>query len=247
MSNMDRASSATARNQNEYIELAQFYDLLMEAGYYDYQAFVNSLALILGNRTKILDVGIGTGLLTEQMLQFQNYAITGVDFSEEMLVKARHRLSDYDINLLHLDIRDYPENESFQAIISSGGAICISHQDDEQYRLYSYCDDKLDHIRLLRKLYNLLDDDGLLIISIQGEHKDYSKAISEDITYSQEINHSGDYMTKWYTFSNKENVLARQSVKLVFFDQIEIINSFTEVGFKSLGVDRSNKFYVFQR
>ena len=247
MSNMDRASSATARNQNEYIELAQFYDLLMEAGYYDYQAFVNSLALILGNRTKILDVGIGTGLLTEQMLQFQNYAITGVDFSEEMLVKARHRLSDYDINLLHLDIRDYPENESFQAIISSGGAICISHQDDEQYRLYSYCDDKLDHIRLLRKLYNLLDDDGLLIISIQGEHKDYSKAISEDITYSQEINHSGDYMTKWYTFSNEENVLARQSVKLVFFDQIEIINSFTEVGFKSLGVDRSNKFYVFQR
>ena len=247
MLNIDRASSATVRNQNEYIEFAQFYDLLMEAGYYDYQAFVNSLALILGNRTKILDVGIGTGLLTEQMLQFQDYDITGVDFSEEMLVKARRRLSDYNVKLLHLDIRDYPENDSFPSIISSGGAICISHQDNQQYRLYSYCDDKLDHINLLRKLYNLLEDNGLLIISIQGEHKDYSAGISEDITYSQTINYSGEYMTKWYSFSNEGKILASQSVKLVFFDEIEMINSFTEVGFKSLGVDSSNKFYVFQR
>ena len=118
MSNIDRASLTTARKQNEYIELAQFYDLLMQAGYYDYQAFVNSLALILETRTKILDVGIGTGLLTEQMLQVQDYEITGVDFSEEMLVKARRRLSDYNVKLLNLDIRDYPENESFQSIIS---------------------------------------------------------------------------------------------------------------------------------
>ena len=247
MSNLDRASLTTARNQNEYIELAQFYDLLMQSGYYDYRAFVNSLALILETRKKILDVGIGTGLLTEQMLQVQDYEIVGVDFSEDMLVKARRRLSDYSVKLLNLDIRDYPENESFQSIISSGGAICISYQDNQQYRLYSYCDDKLDHIRLLRKLYNLLEDDGLLIISIQGEHKDYSVAISEEITYSQKINYSGDYMEKWYTFSNEEKVLARQSVKLVVFDELEMINSFSEVGFKSLGIDRSNQFYVFQR
>ncbi|NEP39356.1 MAG: hypothetical protein F6K25_05760 [Okeania sp. SIO2G4] len=44
------------------------------------------------------------------------------------------------------------------------GAICISHQDNQQYRLYSYCDNKLDHIKLLRKLYNLLENNGLLII-----------------------------------------------------------------------------------
>ena len=247
MPNIDQASLTTARNQNEYIELAQFYDLLMQAGYYDYQAFVNSLALILGTRTKILDVGIGTGLLTEKMLQVQDYEITGVDFSEEMLVKARRRLSDYNVKLLNLDIRNYPENEFFQSIISSGGAICISCQDNQKYRLYSYCDDKLDHIKLLRKLYNLLEENGLLVISIQGEHKDYSKAISEDITYSQEIKYSGDHMTKWYTFSNEEKILGRQSVKLVVFDEIEMINSFSEVGFKSLGVDKSNMFYVFQR
>ncbi|WP_287520464.1 hypothetical protein [Okeania sp. SIO2C2] len=41
MSIIDQASSNTIRKQNEYIELAQFYDLLMQAGYYDYQAFVN--------------------------------------------------------------------------------------------------------------------------------------------------------------------------------------------------------------
>ena len=246
MSKIDQ-SYLTTRNQNEYIELAQFYDLLMQAGYYDYQAFVNSLALILETRKKILDVGIGTGLLTVQMLQVHNYEITGVDFSEDMLVKARRRLSDYNVKLLNLDIRNYPENEFFQSIISSGGAICISHQDNQKYRLYSYCDDKLDHIKLLHKLYNLLEDNGLLIISIQGEHKEYSAAISEDITYSQEINYSGDYMTKWYTFSKDKKILARQSVKLVVFDEIEMINSFSEVGFKSLGVDKSNKFYIFQK
>ena len=157
----------------------------MQSGYYDYRSFANSLALILETKTKILDVGIGTGLLTEQMLQIQDYQITVVDFSAEMLVKAQSRLSDSHVKLLHLDIRDYPENEFFQSIISSGSAICISRQDNKQYRLYSYCDDKLDHVRLLRKLYNLWENDGLLIISIQGEHKDYSLAISEDITYSQ--------------------------------------------------------------
>ena len=54
-------------------------------------------------------------------------------------------------------------------------------------------------------------------------------------------------MTKWYTFFNDEEILSRQSVKLIFFDEIEMINWFSEVGFKSLGVDKSNKFYVFQR
>nr|WP_287520730.1 class I SAM-dependent methyltransferase [Okeania sp. SIO2C2] len=63
----------------------------------------------------MLDVGIGTGLLTEEMLQVQDYDLTGVDFSEEMLVKARRRLSDYNVKLLNLDIRPLRKRYRFLA------------------------------------------------------------------------------------------------------------------------------------
>ncbi len=54
---------------NEYDDIAQYYDLIMESGYYDYTKSAYSLNSILTERKKILEIGIGTGLLAEQLLE----------------------------------------------------------------------------------------------------------------------------------------------------------------------------------
>ncbi|NES73199.1 MAG: class I SAM-dependent methyltransferase, partial [Okeania sp. SIO2D1] len=57
----------------------------MTSGYFDYDSLSNILYNLLGTRRKVLDIGVGTGLLTEKMLSLANYNIVGVDFSPGML------------------------------------------------------------------------------------------------------------------------------------------------------------------
>ncbi|NEQ07744.1 MAG: hypothetical protein F6K37_17895, partial [Moorea sp. SIO4E2] len=73
-------SSDLVSVDNKYTELAKYYDNFMTSGYYDYKDYATSLQKILGERRKILDMGVGSGLLTEQMLLLENYNITGIDF-----------------------------------------------------------------------------------------------------------------------------------------------------------------------
>ena len=65
---------------NEYVEIANYYDNLLTSGYFDFDYFSNILYNLLGARRKVLDIGVGTGLLTKKMLSLANYKIVGVDF-----------------------------------------------------------------------------------------------------------------------------------------------------------------------
>ncbi|MCP4631400.1 MAG: class I SAM-dependent methyltransferase [candidate division Zixibacteria bacterium] len=102
---------------------------------YPFEGYSKTLGYIqdkvkAGKAVKILDIGIGTGALTE-ILYGEGIEITGVDFSDKMLDLAKEKMPKgrfikFDFNKgLPKEI----EGETFNYIISS---YAIHHIDDDQ-------------------------------------------------------------------------------------------------------------------
>jgi tRNA (cmo5U34)-methyltransferase len=99
---------------------------------------------------RILDLGAGTGLLTENI--FNKYSrgyFTLIDISEEMLDIARKRFK-YNLNFKYI-LGDYLKadfGDSFDIIVSS---LSIHHLEDNDKRV------------IYSKVYELLNDDGIFL------------------------------------------------------------------------------------
>ena len=86
---------------NTYSGISDYYDVLMTNGYYNYDEITRDLMEVLGSRQRILELGVGTGLVAEGLLQ-QNpkLSLTGLDNTESMLAQAKERLDD--LSLIHI-------------------------------------------------------------------------------------------------------------------------------------------------
>lgn len=85
---------------------------------------------------RILDIGAGTGLLTDFMLQkFSNAEFTLIDFSDDMLNVAKQRFQQQPkIKYISADYRDFISPGQFDIIVSS---LSIHHLTDaEKSNLY---------------------------------------------------------------------------------------------------------------
>lgn len=54
---------------NEYTGIADYYDLLMTSGYYNYEKIAKAIKTIISKDQKIIEIGVGTGLVLEQLSQ----------------------------------------------------------------------------------------------------------------------------------------------------------------------------------
>ena len=93
----------------------------MTNGYYNYDEITRDLMEVLGSRQRVLELGVGTGLVAEGLLQQNpNLSLTGLDNTESMLAQAKERLTDkiqyelQDVTTLSLD-------RTFEASFSVGG------------------------------------------------------------------------------------------------------------------------------
>ncbi len=133
---------------------------MQEMGY-PFEGYYNTLGYIQGKvregrANNVLDIGIGTGLLTETLYK-DNLKITGVDFSDKMLILAkekmpRGRFVKFDFSEgLPIELK----GEKFDYIISS---YALHHIDNDQ---------KVVFIRML--MQNLRDSGFVLIGDIAFE------------------------------------------------------------------------------
>jgi len=229
---------------NEYVEIANYYDNLLTSGYFDFDSLSNTLYNLLGARRKVLDIGIGTGLLTEKMLALANYNIVGVDFSPRMLEIAKERLANSDVNLICEDITEFESEEKFEAIVSTGGVICIL-EEEEEYRISSHIIDLEKNKQLLKKLHNQLDEGGFLALGIQGGHTNYKKEIKDRIFYEQKIKKEGNYLDKWYVFSEANGeIKSEQFCRFYIFDGQQTTQALIDAGFKQEYQIIDGKFLV---
>ena len=235
-------------SDNRYTDLANYYDCLMTSGYYDHAGYAQSLHHILAGRKNMLDLGVGTGLLVEQLLQLADYQVTGVDFSPDMIRQAENRLRQYPVELVCQDIQDYTSDKTFSSAVSLGGVFIFTYLPvEKQYRLYSYCLQKQVCMTLLRKIYGLLKDSGVLCISLQHSRGNSDLLIRDNINYSQQLTFSGNQAHKTYTFSRDGKILSEQTLTMRFFEETEYLSLFSSARFIASGLDDTGKFFVFRK
>ncbi|MGK7875036.1 MAG: class I SAM-dependent methyltransferase [Xenococcaceae cyanobacterium] len=235
---------------NQYTSITDYYDLLMTQGYYDYQAMANAVYSLMKDRQKVLELGVGTGLLAEKLLLLAPESeFTGVDFTPSMLDIARKRLGEWG-KLVEADVVDMDLKDTFDIAVSSGG-VWVIIQRGYKTKLGTHLRDIHQDIKGLINVAKHLRQDGLLLLSIQGEHKNYEQNLPGGIVYSQEIeklpeNDETESIEKSYFFKKDGKILAQQKLKLNFIKQGKKEEILGKAGFTFLGIHDSQKFHIYR-
>ena len=144
-----------------YTEFAAVYDEFMDNVPYDEWAdYLHGLLQNDGIEDGlVLDLGCGTGSMTERMAAF-GYDMIGADNSEEMLeIALEKRLeSGYDILYLLQDMREFELYGTVRAIYS----VCDS---------INYITEEEDLEQVFRLVNNYLDPGGLFVFDFNTEYK----------------------------------------------------------------------------
>lgn len=232
-------------------EISRWYDAIMKAGYNpsDHREAADAIVKILGSRKKVLELGIGTGLLAEQLVE-SGVELSGFDFSESMLEKAAARLSN-KVKLYQQDVLNLDLPERYEAAVSQGGVWVAIREGNS---LDSHITGYERNLQGLRKVAQHLVPEGLLIINLGPEQKDLTLKLSDDVEYSQMVKKlqfpgwRGNEYDKWYFVKNKNGgVLAYQHCRYERFNEEQALRLMTKAGFVNLGKDDSDNFVVFQK
>ena len=172
---------------------------------------------------KVLDLGAGTGLLTEwAMKKSPKATYTLVDIAEDMLVVARERFKGCNnVNFQLYDYREGMGDEKYNSIISS---MSIHHLDyNEKSRLY-------------KDIFNSLEEGGVFVNADQVKGEDDE---SEEIQKKYQL----DYIEN-SSISREEKDKTYDRIKLDKMDTMsDQISMLKDAGFKS--VDIYYKFYNY--
>lgn len=236
---------------NQYTKITKYYDLWVTSGYYDYQTMAQEANQIIGNGRKILELGVGTGLLAQKYLEIDpNCEFTGVDFTASMLEIAQTRLGD-KVKLVEADVVTMDLNQKFEVAISNGGVWGILDLGD-QWEFGGHVPGVDQNLQGLKNLSNHLNQDGLLLLHLQKPHNDYDKLLAGGITYSQSIKpieETSDYRTlrKNYFFTKDQEVLAQEEITITCFKADRSKKILSEAGFHFQGTSNTDKFAIYRK
>ncbi len=155
---------------NSYTDFAEVYDMLMDD--VPYREWAERIIHILRENGiedgLILDLGCGTGTLTE-LLAEAGYDMIGVDLSPEMLdvANAKKIESGHDILYLCQDMRAFELYGTIRAVV----CVCDS---------INYILDEEELTQVFRLVNNYLDPKGLLILDFNTVHK-YRDVIGDTV------------------------------------------------------------------
>ena len=139
-----------------YTDFADVYDTFMdETPYEEWCRFlVQTMEEYEVPKGLVLDLGCGTGTLTE-MLSKEGYDMIGVDNSEQMLAIAMEKREASGENILYLlqDMREFELYGTVEAVIS----VCDS---------LNYLLEEEDLVQTFKLVNNYLDPKGIFTLSL---------------------------------------------------------------------------------
>lgn len=188
-----------------------------------YYGTARDLTTINDEKGKILDLGAGTGLLTQWIFEkYPTAQYTLIDIADEMLDIAKERFKNYkNINYMIEDYRDGIKGGKYNAIISS---LSIHHLDsNEKCKLY-------------KNIYDVLEDGGVFVNADQvlGEDEE-----SEEIVKAVQLNYIENS-----SLSREAKDETYERLKLDKMDKCSVqIEMLKEAGFTS--VDIYYKYYNY--
>lgn len=147
--------------------LSLYYDELT----YDmpYNLWLDIIHHFKGERESILDIGCGTGALTNRLM-FKN--IKGIDISKTMISVAQSKNPSIEYSVG--DMLDFKMEEHFEMITATVDVM-------------NYLNDKDDFTSALKNIYNHLEDNGRFIFDVHSVYKMNEDFM--DMTYSDETDH----------------------------------------------------------
>jgi ubiquinone/menaquinone biosynthesis C-methylase UbiE len=101
---------------------------------------------------RVLDAGCGAGVPISQMLS-ERFKVTGVDFSEEQIARARQHVPNATFLCEDMTELDFPEN-SFEGICSYYAIIHVPRQ---------------EHAELLASFHRMLKPGGIVLLCLGAE------------------------------------------------------------------------------
>ncbi|MFD4737594.1 class I SAM-dependent methyltransferase [Streptomyces sp. NPDC058412] len=196
---------------NSYSELSGHHDLIMTSGYYDYDDYVRTLVPVLSGRRKVLELGVGTGLVCEKLLASAepDLEITGIDHTESMLAQARQRLAGR-VRLVRQDILQMSLPPTFDAAYSVGG-IWFHSRDQGETLFCSHLLEDEDNTLALKNVHAAMKPGSLLALASQGPHHSHERRLPGGLIYAQEVQPTaGNRFIKDYYVYRQEDVVAHQ-------------------------------------
>lgn len=217
----------------------------MASGYYNHEQISKSAAQILGDKKQLLELGIGTGLLAEQMIKL-GYDITGIDFSTKMLEIAKKRLHNTAILLLQ-DVLSLNLLEQFEGVLSEGGIWLYTRDNNGQLYMESHLSNYEDNLKGWLRVAAAVKTDGLILVGIQPVHRDLEMTLETGTTYLQSVQYNLPLIEKDYFIKQGNSVLAHQHCTYLRLTPKEIETILKECGLSSIGESANGDFFVLQK
>lgn len=230
--------------ENTYSKgISRFYDAIVNTCYYDYTRIALDLKKIFGERTDLLEIGIGTGLAAEKLIHL-GYRVTGVDFSEEMLKVCRRRLKG-KAELYCSDIKDFVATKKFDAAFSIGGAWYVTKDTEGNYKLLSYLHSKSDNIKALKNILRILKENGVVVASVQNNHIDLPAlhiGNGHYYTHKVSVNQKDRLITKNYIVKKGNITVAEQNCVFKEYEVGEVNEVLRKHGFSIIQITDNGSF-----
>lgn len=199
-----------------YTDFAYVYDTLMDNT--PYEQWCEQLMAILHRhgikKDLVLDLGCGTGTLTE-MLAKKGYDMIGVDNSQEMLARAIEKREVSGLPILYLlqDMREFELYGTVKAVVS----VCDS---------LNYLLEDEDVIETFRLVNNYLDPEGIFIFDFNTVYK-YREVIG-DTTIAE---NRDDCSFIWENYYHEEERVNEYEVTF-FVKEGELFRRFEETHYQ---------------
>jgi len=171
----------------------------------------------------ILDLGCGYGRTLHQLKQIGYNNLTGIDFSEKMILRGHRLFPEIKMEVMHDDYK--LPNDYFDAVILFAVLTCIENNDEQK--------------NLIANIFNTLNKNGIIYIS------DF--LLNNDPRNLERYNKYQAKYTNYGTFELENGAILRHHAKkwlnelLKDFKTIE----YGETQFKTMNRNTSNAFLYF--
>ena len=231
-----------------YQGMSDFYNAFVQRNR-DYKLIATDLIELFGNGQNILDVGIGTGLLVEQILQLRpDLRVAGVDTSASLLAQAEECLGS-QVELYCQDISNLYLDRLFDIAYSRGGAWAFVH-DGDRLLLASHILDLPSIERSFERVAAHLCDRGRLIIISSNSNHTKQEQLDNEVSFKRTITEEfiGDeqYLILDYCCYRHSVLVGEQQVRMRLIDLESVETMLQAVGFSSVS-DHNSQYHIYQK
>ncbi len=233
---------------DQYQGVAKFYDKLVKKNV-NYYEIATEFAQIIGEARDLLEIGIGTGLVVENLLQIEpNYRITGIDTSESFLEEAQKRLGQ-KVDLHYQSVSELDIGKKFDVAYSRGGAWTFFNCESE-IMLASHILSSVDIQKSFDCVAKHLQAGGILIIGYSNGYRNNLAELDNGIVHKKnsttELIKNERYAILDHLFYQNEKLLTKQTLKLKLLSYQTCTMMLEKAGFIEKDIN-PGKYYIYQK